>query len=296
MRQILFLFLACLPAMLAADSANSAAPVAVAAPQAVGPASAPGANTPAAIAAIPKAADFTEEQMLTEIGWVVAKRAQLPDLDFSPEQKAAILRGMTLSLDGKDAPLPLESANVKIAAYMQNRIHAARAAAQKMAQAKEATYFGGLKSKGVFSTPSGLYYEIVQPGSERKPTVNDSVAVKYTGRLLDRTVFDSSAPQGPPTVFKVSRLVRGWAEGIQLLGVGGKMKLYVPFSLAYGPMSQRGIPPFSTLEFEVELVDVIPAPSNSAPGNPGAGARPQFSPPSAGQATPIPAPATSPSK
>jgi FKBP-type peptidyl-prolyl cis-trans isomerase len=152
--------------------------------------------------------------------------------------------------------------------YMQNKMQVARANAQKAAQIKETAFFAGLKSKGISSTPSGLCYEITQPSAGKKPTAADSVTVKYTGRLTDGKVFDSSDSKGKPAVFQVNRMIRGWAEGIQLIGVGGKIKLYVPFSLAYGPANQRNIPPFSTLEFEVELLDVVPTPVNPAPVHP----------------------------
>jgi FKBP-type peptidyl-prolyl cis-trans isomerase len=217
---------------------------------------------------VPGVAEYTEEQLLTELGWLVARRSRLSELDFNQDQVAAILRGMTLSLDAKDAPFPPESAVPRVSAYMQNRMQLVRAKAQMAAQAKEAAFFAELKSKGIASTPSGLYYEIIQPGTEKKPDPTDSVTVNYTGRLLDGKVFDSSVTKGKPSVFQINRLIRGWAEGIQLIGVGGKIKLHVPFSLAYGPANQPNIPPFSTLEFEVELLSINPAPVIPAPPRP----------------------------
>jgi len=238
----------------------------------------PALSAPAPSAPMPPAPEYTEEQLLTEAGWVVGKRSQLSELGFNDDQIATILRGMTLSLQRKDAPLPLETVNPRIAVYMQNRMQVARANAQKAAEAKETAFFAELKSKGTLSTPSGLYYEIIQPGTDKKPAATDSVTVNYTGRLLGGKVFDSSAGRGTPAVFQLSRMIRGWAEGLQLIGEGGKIKLYVPFALAYGPRNQPNVPAFSTLEFDVELVSVTPAPVISAPAFPAPINRAQVNP------------------
>ncbi len=264
MRKLYFVVVVCLVAILAAvviwwhlkpdqKTGSSSA--------AAGTAKAPAANAPAA----PATNEPTDEQLLTQFGWFMAKRFQLTELDFKQNEIDAILRGMTLSLEGKDSPLPMDSAGPRMSSFLQKRMQAARAAAQKVAEAREATYFANLKSRGVASTASGLYYEIIQPGSEKKPGPTDMVTVNYTGRLTDGQVFDTSSTTGKPAVFQVNRLIRGWSEGLQLVGVGGKIKLYVPFSLAYGPASQPKIPAFSTLEFEVELVSASPAPARPAP-------------------------------
>jgi len=283
MTKLRYLVLACLPVMLTAEPVNPASAANTPAANAVGTlpapaasvpaASAPAARIPVANAPVPMVPEYTEEQLLTEVGWIVVKRAQLSELGFNETQIATILRGMTLALEGKDAPLPAEAAGPKVSVYMQNRMQVARANAQKAAEAKQAAFFADLKSKGIHNTPSGLFYEIIQPGTEKKPSASDSVTVTYTGRLLDGTVFDSTAVRGKPGVFQLNRMIRGWAEGLQLIGEGGKIKLFIPFALAYGPSNQPNIPSFSTLQFEVELVGitpapVVPAPVNRAPGSP----------------------------
>ena len=291
MRRLASLLLAGLPAILMANPAGPASTANPPAANAAGAMPAPAVNPPAA--GVPPAntpvspvAEFTEEQLLTEAGWFVGKRSQLAELGFTEDQLAIILRGIKLSLEGKDGPLPPEMAGPRITTYMQNRMQVARANAQKAAEAKETAFFADLKSKGVLSTPSGLYYEIIQPGTEKKPAANSSVTVNYTGRLLDGKVFDSSVARGKPAVFQLNRLIRGWAEGLQLIGEGGKIKLYVPFALAYGPRNQPNIPSFSTLEFEVELVGVSPPPVQPPPVG-----RPAVNPSPAMPAPGIPAPA-----
>lgn len=115
---------------------------------------------------------------------------------------------------------------------------------------------------GVKQTESGLLYQILDEGSEQHATANDTVIVHYKGTLVDGREFDSSYNRGEPAVFPLSGVIKGWTEGIQLVGVGGKIKLVVPPELAYGEQSipsngdQVGIPAQSTLVFEVELLGI----------------------------------------
>jgi FKBP-type peptidyl-prolyl cis-trans isomerase FklB len=111
---------------------------------------------------------------------------------------------------------------------------------------------------GVTVTPSGLQYEVIKMGTGNKPTANNTVKVHYVGTLIDGTEFDSSIKRGEPAQFPVSGVITGWTEALQLMPVGSKFKLYVPQNLAYGA-SQAGevIKPFSTLIFEVELLEIV---------------------------------------
>jgi FKBP-type peptidyl-prolyl cis-trans isomerase FkpA len=109
-------------------------------------------------------------------------------------------------------------------------------------------------------TADGLYYIEVKKGSGPSPKPEDVVKVHYTGKLLDGTVFDTSEKTGGPAEFRLSEVIPGWVEGIQMMRKGGKAKFIVPSSLAYGPRGGGQIPPFATLVFDVELVDVNAAP------------------------------------
>jgi FKBP-type peptidyl-prolyl cis-trans isomerase FklB len=114
------------------------------------------------------------------------------------------------------------------------------------------------EKQGVTVTPSGLQYEVVKLGSGPKPTAESTVKVNYVGTLIDGTEFDSSVKRNEPATFPVSGVIPGWTEALQLMPVGSKFKLYLPDSLAYGS-SQAGdmIKPFSTLIFEVELLEIV---------------------------------------
>ena len=108
----------------------------------------------------------------------------------------------------------------------------------------------------VVSLPSGLQYEIVREGSGAVPTENDRVRVHYHGTLIDGTVFDSSVERGEPATLGVTQVIAGWTEALQLMPVGSKWRLYVPYDLAYGAQDRGEIKPFSNLIFDVELLGI----------------------------------------
>ena len=110
---------------------------------------------------------------------------------------------------------------------------------------------------GVQTTASGLQYKTILEGTGASPSVENVVTVHYTGKLLDGTVFDSSVERGEPVEFPLGQVIPGWTEGVQLMKKGGKIELYIPSDLAYGPNGAGGvIPPNATLIFEVELIDI----------------------------------------
>ncbi|TDH28515.1 hypothetical protein EXU57_00065 [Segetibacter sp. 3557_3] len=102
---------------------------------------------------------------------------------------------------------------------------------------------------------SGLQYEIINPGTGATPTVNSQVFVTYTGKLLNGTVFDQSADPSRSN-WKLGGLIEGWRIGIPLIKKGGRIKLIVPSSLAYGCNDVNGLPGNSVLFFDISLVDV----------------------------------------
>lgn len=115
------------------------------------------------------------------------------------------------------------------------------------------------KSKsGVEVTPSGLQYKIIEAGSGVKPGPQDTVMVHYKGSLINGDVFDESPAEGDPIRLIMNRVIPGWTEGIQLIGEGGKIQLYIPSDLAYGEMGNQAIGPNETLVFDVTLESVMP--------------------------------------
>ena len=112
------------------------------------------------------------------------------------------------------------------------------------------------KKEGVQKTDSGLQYIIVEPGSEPKISLKDTLHVLYKGTLLDGTVFDETPAGAEPILMDLNRVIPGWREGLQLIGEGGKIKLFIPSNLAYGENGNQGIEPNSTLIFDVEVPKV----------------------------------------
>lgn len=115
------------------------------------------------------------------------------------------------------------------------------------------------RKDSVVSLPSGLQYMILREGNGPKPTMNDRIKVHYTGKLIDGTIFDSSYQRNQPAEFILGQVIPGWVEGLQLMSVGSKWRLFIPQNLAYGSRPQGAIKPFSTLIFDVELLEVMPA-------------------------------------
>jgi len=110
---------------------------------------------------------------------------------------------------------------------------------------------------GVTTLPSGLQYEVITEGTGIKPGARSNVTCHYHGSLIDGTVFDSSVKRGQPATFPLNRVISGWTEGLQLMGVGSKWRFFIPPNLAYGDrQTGSDIGPNSTLIFEVELLGV----------------------------------------
>lgn len=105
-------------------------------------------------------------------------------------------------------------------------------------------------------TKSGLQYEIITQGTGKIPTKKDTVSCNYTGAFIDGTEFNNSYKMGGPISFAVSGVIKGWTEALQMMPIGSKWKLYIPYTLAYGPGQYQAIPGGSALVFEIELLGV----------------------------------------
>lgn len=110
---------------------------------------------------------------------------------------------------------------------------------------------------GVVTLPSGLQYKVIKNGSGNKPSKEDMVTVEYTGHLINGEVFDSTSKTGKPATFKLSQVIPGWIEALQLMPSGSTWEIYVPATLAYGDRSVGGpIGPNETLIFNIHLISV----------------------------------------
>ncbi len=129
-------------------------------------------------------------------------------------------------------------------------------AAQKNLADAQSFLKENLTRVGVMSTASGLQYQVLVEGTGAAPSADANVRVHYEGKLLDGSIFDSSIARGEPAEFGLKQVITGWTEGLQLMKQGGKMRLFIPPQLGYGPGGVRGIPPNALLIFEVELIEI----------------------------------------
>jgi len=164
------------------------------------------------------------------------------------------------TLKGEKTSLTTEEALQVRQAFMQ-QMQAKRVAEQKVAAEKNkkegAEFLAANKSKpGVKTTASGLQYLVEKEGTGPKPKATDTVKVNYLGTKIDGTKFDSSYDRGQPATFPLNGVIKGWSEGLQLMPVGSKYKLFVPSDLAYGENGPGQIGPNATLVFEVELLGI----------------------------------------
>lgn len=145
----------------------------------------------------------------------------------------------------------------------------ARRVAELQAQAKknqaegEAFLAANAGKPGITTTESGLQYEVLVKGDGPTPKPTDAVLVNYKGMLLDGTVFDSSYERNEPAVLSLEHVIPGWREGVALMPVGSKYRMWIPGDLAYGATGTPGGPiePNTTLVFEVELLEIGPPPA-----------------------------------
>jgi FKBP-type peptidyl-prolyl cis-trans isomerase FklB len=159
------------------------------------------------------------------------------------------------ALKGQKTAFTPESANQFIGSYFQKMMEekgaVVRVEGEKFLEENK-------KRSGVTTTESGLQYEIIKTGEGPKPAATDKVKTHYHGTLTNGTVFDSSVDRGEPVEFPVNGVIKGWTEALQLMPVGSKWKLFIPYQLAYGERAAGPqIPAYSALVFEVELLEIV---------------------------------------
>ncbi len=177
-------------------------------------------------------------------------KSQFPDIDlknFESGIEDVLSEKKQPKIEGQDAQKVIQEYFTK---------QQAKASEGKIEEGKAFLAENG-KRKGVITLESGLQYEIITSAEGPKPTLNDQVTTHYHGTLLDGTVFDSSVDRGQPATFPVSGVIKGWTEALQLMSVGAKWRLYVPYDLAYGERGASAqIGPYTTLIFDVELLKI----------------------------------------
>ena len=165
-------------------------------------------------------------------------------------------------INGNELKVPHKDAQTIVQEYFrqqEERINAIRAEQGKAAKAEGEKFLAeNGKKEGVVTLKSGLQYEVLREGNGKKPKATDQVKCHYEGTLINGQVFDSSYKRNPQTTtFGLNQVIKGWTEALQLMPVGSKWEIYIPYDLAYGERgSGRNIKPYEALIFTVELVDI----------------------------------------
>lgn len=265
------------------------------APQAQAPANPPPPAAQQALPAIPPpppapAVDpdtSTDADAFRAVGFYVARQNRL-NVNFNEQQIAWMAEGFKNGLGKGDMPASFKDDITRAQMIFRAKMEQVRKIEQAEAIENERlgqAYIDSLPNKDKLTrTESGLYYEILAPGNaDRKPQKFDRVKVNYKGTLINGTVFDESKE---PIEFAVAGVVPGMSEGLQLIGEGGKIRLYVPGNLGYGTNVPPGakFKPGEMLVFELEIVSVTqghrpPALGNMNQGRPNPGMPPTMTPP-----------------
>lgn len=182
--------------------------------------------------------------------------SNLQRLGLSDPELGALYKGLVASAKGKKSEVEMQIYQPKIQSMFKERM-------QKIAEKQKS---GGKqyledylkKNKNAKKTESGLVYEVLKEGTGAKPKATDTVEVHYHGTLTNGEVFDSSVERKKKISFPLNRVIKGWTEGLQLIGEGGKIRLVIPPELGYGDTgAPPKIPGGATLVFEVELFQIM---------------------------------------
>ena len=199
------------------------------------------------------------ETEMEQVSYIIASNMakNLKSQGLDTIDASSVAQAFTDVFEGNESAISEEESNEIMKEFSEKMM--AREA-EKSAKANEAgkAYLAENGAKdGVITTKSGLQYEVITSGDGAKPTTADQVTVHYHGMLTDGTVFDSSVERGQPISFGVNGVIAGWTEALQMMPVGSKWKLYIPYNLAYGERGAgQSIGPYSTLIFEVELLKI----------------------------------------
>lgn len=179
---------------------------------------------------------------------------QLKQNDFGPLSVNGIVKGIQDA--GKDVEIDYMQFQQIVNGFLEKRM---TAVSEEMVNRSKAMLEANGKKEGVVTTESGLQYKIVREGAGVKPGERDTVEVNYEGKNLAGVVFDSSYDRGVTAKFPLNGVIKGWTEGMQYIGEGGEIQLWIPAELAYGDRNVGSdIGPNEALTFKVELISVRP--------------------------------------
>jgi FKBP-type peptidyl-prolyl cis-trans isomerase len=187
------------------------------------------------------------------IGQSLLQQQLLDNVDFE-----TFVAGMRDTVNG-ESRLSNEEIIASIQTFQQRMMEQQQAQMDTMRQEGANFMAANAANDGVVALDSGLQYLVLESGDDGapSPSATDAVLAHYHGTFIDGSVFDSSVDRGEPAQFGLNQVIAGWTEALQLMKVGDKWRLFIPYNLAYGEAgSPPVIPPFSTLIFDVELLEI----------------------------------------
>jgi len=183
---------------------------------------------------------------------------QLRNNPFKDFDVSAVQAGLADAIANAESQVSDEQLNEAFSIVSKKLQELEQAAAKEKSAEGEAFLAENAKREEITVTESGLQYEVLAAGEGEKPTAESTVRTHYHGTFINGDVFDSSYDRGQPAEFPVGGVIAGWTEALQLMPVGAKYRLYIPYNLAYGERGSQGaIPPYSALVFDVELLDIL---------------------------------------
>ncbi len=215
----------------------------------------------------PPPSGFSERVIIETWGWIVARKTRIASFGFDEGARAAWVKGVAAGIRGEPLIDELERIRPLVERFVADQRGKVRTATRQKRLDEMEKLFAMLKSNpNVVELPDGLRYEIVNSGTGSHPKTGEITIVDYTGRLADGAVFDHT--DNEPLHVEVGSIIAGWNEGIQKIGKGGRIKLYVPPALGYGHEDMSGviskIPADSVLLYDIHLLDIRPAVTDEA--------------------------------
>lgn len=184
------------------------------------------------------------------LGKDIARSVKSMDIAIKPE---LLSQSLLEALQGKESLFNENEAQQVIRQILMTAQEEKNAALKKVS----ADFMeNNKKNQGVIVDPSGVQYVVLQEGSGAKPTSSDTVMVHYAGKLADGSTFDSSYDRGEPISLSLDRVIKGWQIALPMMAVGAKYRFFIPYELGYGERGSGSIPPFSSLIFDIELLDI----------------------------------------
>ncbi|WP_371189288.1 FKBP-type peptidyl-prolyl cis-trans isomerase [Thalassotalea maritima] len=183
---------------------------------------------------------------------------QLRNNPFKEFDVAAVQAGIADALAGAASQVSQEDLQEAFTVVSKKLQEQEAELAKELAAEGEAYLAKNAEREEVTVTESGLQFEVLVEGDGEMPTAASTVRTHYHGTFIDGKVFDSSYDRGQPAEFPVQGVIAGWTEALQMMKVGSKYRLHVPYNLAYGERGSQGaIPPYATLVFDVELLAIL---------------------------------------